>query len=400
MIKKLLLVVAALSLLIPVLACAPGGPAEPEVIKIGCVCTKTGDLGPMGMRMFQGAELAVDEINAKGGILGKRVVLLEEDDATDGAKSLERVKKLVEVKGVKVTIGAWFGESSGATAPYAEANKIPVVSPSCTLAPSLLYDQGWEKYVFHVCLHDGLQGEVLAKIVKEKGYTKAAAIVQDTPYGIGLGEAFFDALDEYGIEHMDAVVTYDRAKKDYLTELGQIKTWGPDVVFLVSYCDDGIIVFKQASELEMGIENGIAWLGCDGNYGSGMFKDPACAEFMASSLVAGTRSVGPSPEEYPSYKEFCDTYTATYGEPPEIYCDHMYDCVKLIAAAIEKAGVYDNVAIKDALIEVGHDYEGATGILTWDKFGNRVSGTFEVWKVRKTAEGKYEDYRVKLVPVG
>ena len=119
MIKKLLLVVAALSLLIPVLACAPGGPAEPEVIKIGCICTKTGDLGPMGMRMFQGAELAVDEINAKGGILGKRVVLLEEDDATDGAKSLERVKKLVEVKGVKVTIGAWFGESSGATAPYA-----------------------------------------------------------------------------------------------------------------------------------------------------------------------------------------------------------------------------------------------------------------------------------------
>jgi len=397
MARKLLLAIAVLCLLVPVMACAPTGP---ETIKIGCVCTKTGDLGPMGMRMFQGAELAIDEINANGGILGKQVVLLKEDDATDGAKSLERVKKLMEVDGVKVTVGAWFGESSGATAPYAEANKIPVVSPSCTLAPSLLHDQGWREYVFHVCLHDGLQGEVLAKIAKEGNYTKAAAIVQDTPYGIGLGEAFFDALDEYGIEHMDAVVIYDRARKDYLTELGQIKAWGPDLVLVVSYCDDGIIVFKQASELEMDLEHGIAWLGCDGNYGSGMFKDLTCANFMANSLVAGTRSVGPSPVEYPPYKEFCDAYSATYGEAPEIYCDHTYDCVKLIAKAIEKAGVYDNVAIRDALVEVGHDYEGATGILTWDEFGNRTSGTFEAWKVRKTAEGEYENYRVKLIPMG
>jgi branched-chain amino acid transport system substrate-binding protein len=236
--------------------------------------------------------------------------------------------------------------------------------------------------------------------VKDGNYTRAAAIVQDTPYGIGLGEAFFDALDAYGIEHMDAVVTYDRAKKDYLTELGQIKAWGPDVVFLVSYCDDGTIVFKQASDLGMGIENGVAWLGCDGNYGSGMFKDTTAADFMANSLVAGTRSVGPSPEEYSPYKEFIDAYSAQYGEPPEIYCDTMYDCVKLIAAAIEKAGVYDNVAIRDALVEVGQNYEGATGVLTWDEHGNRLSGTFEVWKVRKTAEGKYENYRVELVPVG
>ena len=397
MVKKLLLVVAVLALLVPAVACAPAGP---ETIKIGCVCTKTGDLGPMGMRMFQGAELAVEEINAAGGVLGKKVELVEEDDATDPQKSLERVRKLVEVDGVEVTIGAWFGGSSGATAPYAEENKIPVVSPSCTLAPALLHKQGWGEYVFHVCLHDGLQGEVLAKVVKEEGYTKAAAIVQDTPYGVGLGEAFFDALDKNGIEHMDAVVTYDRAKKDYLTELGQIKGWGPDVVLLVSYCDDGIIVLKQASELGMGIENGVVWLGCDGNYGSGLFKDPACAEFMVNSLAAGTRSVGPSPEEYSPYKHFIDAYTDKYGEAPEIYCDHMYDCVKLIAAAIEKAGVYDNVAIRDALSEVGHDYQGATGVLTWDESGNRVSGTFEVWKVRETTAGKYENYRVNLVPMG
>jgi ABC-type branched-subunit amino acid transport system substrate-binding protein len=241
----------------------------------------------------------------------------------------------------------------------------------------------------------------LANIVEEGNYTRAAAIVQDTPYGIGLGEAFFDALDAYNITHMDAVVTYDRAKKDYLTELGQIKTWGPDVVLLVSYCDDGIIVFKQASALEMGIDNGIAWLGCDGNYGSGMFKDATAADFMVNSLVAGTASGGgPSPEGNQPYDKFDEAYNAQYGEPPEIYCDTMYDGVKLIAAAIEEAGIYDNEAIRDALAEVGQNYHGVTGVLSWDEHGNRLSGTFGVWKVRKTAEGEYENYRVRSVPAG
>jgi len=77
----------------------------------------------------------------------------------------------------------------------------------------------------------------------------------------------------------------------------------------------------------------------------------------------------------------------------------MYDCVKLIAAAVEEAGIYDGKAIRDALIDVGQDYEGATGVISWDEAGNRLSGTFEIWKVRETAPGKYENYRVGLVPV-
>jgi ABC-type branched-subunit amino acid transport system substrate-binding protein len=399
MVRRLLMVVGAMALLVSLVSMvACDAPAE-ETVRIGAVCAKTGDLGPMGIRMLQGARLAVAEINAAGGINGAMIELLEEDDATDPAKSLERVKKLAEVNGVKVSIGAWFGGSSQAVAPYAEANKIVMVSPSCTLAPSVLYQQGWREYVFHVCLHDGLQGQLLAKISHDNGYTRAAAIVQDTPYGIGLGEAFFDALDEYNITHMDNVVTYDRATKDYLTQLEQIKSWGPDVVLLVSYCDDGIIVFKQASQQGMGLDNGIAWLGCDGNHGSGMFEDPTCAAFMANSLVAGTRSVGPSPEEYEPYAAFVEAYTSEYGEAPEVYCDHMYDCVKLIAAAIEKAGVYDAEAIRAALVEVGQGFEGATGVLSWDEYGNRLSGNFEIWGVRETTPGEYENYRLGLVAV-
>jgi branched-chain amino acid transport system substrate-binding protein len=399
MVKKLLMVIAVLALLIPVVGC---GPAPAETIKIGCVLTTTGDLGPMGVRMVQGAQLAVDEINAQGGVLGKQVELLVEDDATDPQQHLDRVKKLVEVDGVKALIGAWFGASSGAVAPYAEANKVVVVSPSCTLAPSLLYDQGWREYGFRVALNDGLQGWLLAQIVKDEGYTKAAAIVQDSPYGVGLGEAFgeeVEALKDGGWEgEFVGMVTYDPAKKDYRTELDQIKAWNPDVVLLVSYCEDGVVVLKQASEKEMGIENGIAWLGCDGNYGSGMFKDATAAKFMADSFVAGTRTAG---FEGTEYEDFVAAYTADFGEAPEIYCDATYDSAKLIVKAIEQAGVYDSEAIKDAMKIVGQDYHGASGTFSFDENNNRDSGAFEVWEVveDETAELGYKFVRVKIVEI-
>jgi len=375
---------------------------EAGTTPIGCVLTTTGDLGPMGLRMAQGAQLALDEINAQGGLTGKRAKLLLEDDATDAQKHLDRVKKLVEVDGVKALIGGWFGGGSGAIASYAEANKVVVVSPSCTLAPGLLYDQGWREYGFRVALNDGLQGWLLAQIVKDEGYTRAAAIVQDTPYGVGLGEAFgeeVEALKDGGWEgEFVGMVTYDRAKKDYRTELDQIKAWNPDVVLLVSYCEDGVVVLKQASEKEMGIDNGIAWLGCDGNYGSGMFKDATAAKFMADSLVAGTRTAG---FEGAAYEEFVAAYTADFGEAPEIYCDATYDSANLIVKAIVEAGVYDGEAIKDAMKVVGQDYDGASGTFSFDENNNRDSGAFEVWEVveDETAELGYKFVTLRMVEI-
>jgi len=388
MIKKLLLVVAALSLLIPAVACAP---KEAETIKIGCVLSTTGLLGPMGEDMMNAARLAVEEINAAGGVSGKQVELVEEDDATEAAKSLDRVKKLVDISGVKVLVGGMTSGAAMASGAYVADHEVLMVSPSAT-SPEISA-QPWTEWVFRTTPSDAFQGKVLAQVVLDRGFTRLATMVQDNPYGVGLEGALVEALEEAGWQGEHVVsIHYDQTKMDYRTELGQIDAATPDVVLAVTYCEDGIIVFKQA--LEMGLDD-IAWLGCDGNYGSGMFEEASAAEFMEKAIIAGTRAAGPSGAVY---DEFAAAYEAAFEEVPSVYCDTTYDAIKLIAQAIEQAGVYDGAAVRDALLEIGQDYEGASGTITFNEIGDRVSGTFEIWKVEKV-EGAYQNVQVKLITV-
>ena len=386
MIKKLLLVVAVLSLLIPVTACAE---KEAETIKIGVVMDLSGDLAAMGDRMLNGGRMAVEEINAAGGVLGKQVELVEEDGKTDPAAGLDRVKKLIEIDGVQVIVGPMISGSSKLAIPYASEHKVPLVTMSAT-AFELSELEGTE-WFFRVCLLDDAQGRVLADVVIEKGYTRVASIVLDNLYGKGVRDALAEGLQEKGwTGEVVAEVEYDEAKKDYRTELGQIKDSNPDVVLVVSYADDGIIVFKQA--LEVGLDE-VAWLGCDGNYGSGLFKEPKSAEFMEKAIVAGTRTVGSGAK----YEQFVANYTSKFGEAPEIYCDTTYDAVWAVAKAIEVAGVYDGTAIRAAL--AGLSFEGATGPISFDERGDRASGTFELWEVVKdaTTDTGYKNVQIKLV---
>jgi len=386
MVKKLLMVIAVLALLIPAVGCGPG-PAE--TIKIGCVLELSGELAPMGGRMLDGARMAVEEINAAGGVLGKEVELVEEDGATDPDKGFDRVKKLVEIDGVQVIVGPMITPTSELSIPYAKEHKIPLITMSATGVP-LSELEGTEWY-FRTCLRDDAQGLVLADIIMDKGYTRLATIVLDNTYGIGLEEYTVDGLEAAGWEgeHVQPI-HYDIAKKDYRSELEVISANNPDVVLAVTYASDGIIIFKQA--LDMGLDE-IAWLGCDGNYGSGLFAEPSSAEFMEKAIVAGTRTIGTGP----LYEQFVPAYTAKFGVPPETYCDTTYDAVWAAAKAIEAAGVYDGQAIKDALVEL--EFEGATGPISFNELGDRASGAFEVWEVVEdpTTETGYANAQIEVI---
>jgi len=389
LIKRLLLLVAILALLIPAAACGGKTEEQAETIKIGVVLELSGDLGPMGGRMLDGARLAVDEINAAGGVLGKQVELVEEDGKTDPAAGLDRVKKLIEIDGVQVIIGPMISGTSKLAIPLAKEYEVPLITMSATAFE--LSEMDGTEWFFRTCLLDDAQGRVLADVVYDGGYTRLATIVLNNLYGKGVQSALVEALEEKGwTGEVVAEVEYDEAKKDYLTELGQIRDSDPDVVLLVSYADDGIIIFKQA--LEMGLDN-IAWLGCDGNYGSGLFKEPQSAEFMEKAIVAGTRTVGFGT----NYDQFVTDYTAKYGEAPEIYCDTTYDAVWAAAKAIEAAGVYDGAAIRDALATLS--FEGASGPISFDAKGDRSSGAFELWGVvvDESTETGYKNIRIRLV---
>jgi branched-chain amino acid transport system substrate-binding protein len=385
MTKKLLYTMVALLLLIPAVSC---GPTE-ETIKIGIVLDLSGELAPMGEKMLNGARMAVDEINDAGGVLGKDVELIEEDGATDPDKGFDRVKKLVEIDNVQVIVGPMITPTSELSIPYAQEHEIPLITMSATGVP-LSELEGTEWY-FRTCLCDDAQGRVLADVVMDKGYTKLATIVLDNTYGKGLEKGIVDGLEDKGWQGEHVVsIHYDITKKDYRTELQQITDSGADVVLAVTYSDDGIIIFKQA--LEMGLDD-IAWLGCDGNYGSGLFAEASSAEFMEKAIVAGTRTVGFGT----AYDQFVTNYTDEFGYAPETYCDTTYDAVWAVAKAIEAAGVYDGDSIRAALVDL--EFDGATGHLAFNEIGDRTAGAFEIWEVVEDAAAPtgYKNATIEVV---
>ena len=377
--SKKIIALTALLVMLPavLLGCGKGEEQKAEeqkaeeTIKVGCVLSMSGALGAMGTKMADAVKMAVDEINAQGGINGKEIELFVEDDATDAAQCLNAVKKLHSVDGVKLMIAGMTSGASEAIGPYLAENKILAISPSAT-SPALT-GKPWRDYFFRTAPSDAFQGRAMAELAVNENLSKIVIFAMDNPYGIGLGEAAQQALKEKGIEVLD-FVKYDPAKLDYLTELTHIKSLNPDCVIHVGYNDDGRIVYKQA--LDLGLDN-ITWIGCDGLYGTGMLETEQSKEFMLKAVI-GTRPA--APEGVKEYEEFKAAFKEKYGTEPEVFCDTVYDAMKMLALAIEKAGSTDADAVSAALKEI-KDYQGASGTISFDEGGDRVSAAYEVWDV-------------------
>ena len=385
--KKILLTVIAV-MLVPVSACTE--PAEEPPLKMGGIFCMTGPLAAMGDLISQGALLAVDEINADGGVLGRDLELVIEDSATNDATAFEAYKKLVEVDGVQVVVGPMISGAVMSSGAYAETMKVPMVSPSAT--SPLITDQTWTKWALRTCTLDDLQGGVLADIIIDEGYDTVAILVQDTPYGIGLEEVITEIIEDAGVTVVESI-RYDEEKLDYLTELGLIQDADPDVIVQVGYHTDSAVVYEQADSLGLGTK---VWLVSEGVVGMEAETYPAAAAFMAATNFRGC-TLAPEPD-VPAYVAFVVRYEAQWDEPPGVYCDTVYDAVKLIALAIEEAGEYDGNKIRANLYGLGVDYSGASGPITWDLNGDRVRATYGIWELVETAPGEYEYVITEYIP--
>ncbi|MFO7995773.1 MAG: ABC transporter substrate-binding protein [Dehalococcoidia bacterium] len=377
-------VVVVVLVLVFALPSTPPDDEEPDVeIKIGGIFDKTGGLAAMGALIEKGALLAVEEINAAGGVLGAKLVLQVEDGATTPTAGFEAFKKLVEVNGAKVIVGPMISGAAMSCGPYAESNEVSFVSPSAS-SPLITF-QDWKEWAPRTCTKDNFQGQVLADIIIEEGYEAAAIVVQDTPYGIGIEMVVTEILEAANVTVV-ATVRYDEAKLEYATELSTIAAANPDVIVQVGYHTDSAVVYEQA--VAAGLDT-VAWLVAEGVYGLVPATYPAAADFMVEANLRGATLV-PEPD-VPEYVAFVAAYEARWGVPPGVYCDTAYDAVKMIALAIEEAGVYDGAAIKEALYEVAVDYAGASGTITWDELGDRAVATYGVWElVYDDVEEEYE----------
>ncbi|MBE7386244.1 MAG: ABC transporter substrate-binding protein [Leptolyngbya sp. SIO1E4] len=368
--------------------------ASTDTIKLGALMPMTGDLQAFGETSLNGINLAVEEINAAGGVLGRPINISVGDTQTAAQPSIDAAQKLVSIEGVVAIIGAL---SSGNTIPVAESitkdNQVPQISSAST-SPEIttLAD---DDFLFRTVPSDAFQGTALAEVTREQGLERLAIIYVNNDYGQGLADSFKAAFEAQG-GAVTGSVPYEKGQASYRGELQQLASADAEALLLVGYPENGITILKQS--LEEGFFDRFVFT--DG------MKAPEVIDAIGAEFLDGAfGTVAQSATESDAYTLFTTAYEAQYGElPPKPYIDTSYDALMILALALEKAGGTDGTAIRDAMREVASapgieikpgewakaveaiangediDYVGASGSIDFDDNGD-VAGSFAHWAI-------------------
>lgn len=348
--------------------------ASGETFKLGGMGPLTGPTASYGISVNQGAQVAVDEINAAGGVLGMQIELFFQDDESDPETAMSAYNKLMD-KGIQALLGA---TTSGATIALTDLTKedgILQLTPSGSAMECTQYDN-----CFRICFTDPLQGVTMADYAADTlGYTKAAVVYDvSNDYSSGMAKAF---MEEFGSKGGTIVAeeSFSSGDMDFNTQLTTVKSSGADVLFLPVYYQDVAFIVGQAQK--MGLE--IPYLGGDGWDGvlDQVKDDPSVVE----GAIFLTPFAANDPAE--NVQSFVKAYQEKYNATPDQFAADAYDGVYVIKAAIEKAGSTDPQAIIDAMTEIS--VSGLTGDMTFDASG-------EPNKAAKVVEIVNGEYEVKL----
>ncbi|HAC32323.1 MAG TPA: amino acid ABC transporter substrate-binding protein [Treponema sp.] len=365
---KMLKVTAALSVAaLALLGCN----SKASSIKIGSIGPLSGPYAVYGGDCKNGIELAVNEINAAGGINGQNIELIAEDDEGAAEKSVSAYKKLVTKDGVKFIFGSLTSGCAIAISPLAQAQKVIQIAPAAT-APKLT-EAG--NFVFRACYDDPFQGVVGGKFAASNLGAKKAAILYDisNDYSVGLTENFKAAFESNG-GSIVSLETYSTGDKDFNAQLTKIKNAAPDVVYLPDYYSTVALIVKQlrAQGINTPIVGADGWDGLTENAG-----DEVLNGFYSNHYAADSTE--------PKVQNFVKNYKAKYSLTPTAFAALGYDSVYMLKDAILKAGKTDSEAVRTALEATNGDY--VTGHLTFNEKHNPVKGAVIVELV-KGSDGK------------
>ncbi len=353
-----ILPVAALAAMAMLAGCSrSGGDAgAAATIKIGEFASLTGKEATFGTSSHEGTVLAVEEVNAAGGVLGKKLELVYEDNRSTPGESLTIAKKLVNNDKVIAILGEVASGRSLEVAPFAQASRIPQISPSSTNPDVTRIGD----YIFRVCFIDPFQGKLIAGFAKNTLKVKKVAIFSDVaaPYSVGLARFFKEAWLAGGGEVVSEV-KYTGGDKDFKAQLTVIKNAGADSIMVPGYYNDVGLIVAQARQL--GIT--VPMFGGDG------WEAPELIQIAgADNLVNTYYSTHFSPSSTdPLAQKFVAQYKARYnGKVPDAMAALGYDSVMVLVDAIKRAGTTDEPALRDA-IAATKDFPGATGKTTLDE---------------------------------
>lgn len=361
MLRRLSLIILVLVLLFGLTSFSTGcKPKEQKVeeIKIGGVGPVSGEAATFGVSTREGEELAVEEWNAKGGVLGKKIKLIFEDDKGDPAEAATVYTKLIDQDKVVAIVGTVMSKCSLAGAPICQAKGVPMISPTST-NPKVT-EVG--DYIFRACFIDPFQGTVGANFAfNVLGVRKAGAIFDiGNDYTKGLAEFFRDQFIKLGGQIV-GFESHPTGATDFKAQLTNLIKAGAELIYISDYYNDAGLIMKQAREL--GFKG--YFLGGDG------WDSPKLVEIGGESVEGGFFTNHFSKDDQrPEVQEFVKRYRAKFGKDPDALAALAYDAMNLMLTAIQNAGSTDGAKIKDALKNI--KFNAVSGLITFDENRNPI----------------------------
>ncbi len=359
-------------------AAAPA--AATDTILIGHVNSLSGNEATFGQSSDNGIKIAVEEINKKGGIKGKKVQLKTYDSQGKPEEAAVAATRLMTQDHVLTVLGEVASSRTLAMAPIADQNKIPLISNASTNVKVTKDGANTRPYVFRVCFIDPFQGTVMAKFAHDNKKFKKVAVLRDVgnDYSVGLANFFEEKFKELGGEITDDV-SFKAGDQDFKAQLTKVKGKNPEALYVPGYYTEVALMARQAREL--GMKQPL--MGGDGWDSAKLF------EIAKGALDGSYFSNHYSPEDKsPAVQEFITKYKTTYGgQVPDALAVLGYDAANVAFNAMEHATELTGPAIRDE-IEKTKDFKGVSGAITLDKDHNAVKSAVVIG-IEKNA-GKYE----------
>ena len=328
-----------------------GKEASTDIV-IGEVASLTGSTAAWGKAQNEGVKMAVEEVNAAGGILGKKVKLLTEDDQSKTGEAATVTKQLVSRENVVAVIGEISSSKSLEMAPICQKAGIPMVSPGST--NTKVTEVG--DFIFRVCFIDPFQGTVMAKFSLSKGWKKMATLTDvKEDYSVGLTQFFKKYYAENG-GTLAVEQSFSKGDKDFKAQLTAIKAAGVDAIFVPGYYTEVGLIAAQAREL------GISVPMCGGDGWDDASLITVAGKAVEGCFFSNHFSTEDSAE---AIQGFVKKYQALKNEKPSTFVALGYDSAMILFDAMKKAGSTDGKAVRDALAAT-KDYPGITGSITLD----------------------------------
>ncbi len=354
-----------------------GNGGDENVVVIGGSGPLTGDYSTYGISVKQGAQLAVDEINAAGGVNGLEFKLVFEDDVADPVTATQAFAKMMD-DGMQLSLGGTTSGACLAAATEAEKEGMLMITPSASQVECCAADNA-----FRVCFTDPLQGEFAAQTIKDEALGTKVAVIYDksNDYSAGIQKAFDAKAKEIGLNVVETQAFTSSSNTDFSVQLNAVKASGADLVFLPIYAQEAAYVLTQAEKMGLDVQ----FLGSDGLDGVIEKAGEANVGALEDVLLI-------TPFYADEDSAFVKDYKAAYDAVPDQFAADAYDAVYAMKAAMEKSGALPtdedfNEAMIGAMTEI--TVEGTTGTMTWDASGEPdkaaslvriVGGVYELYE--------------------